>query len=211
MRAIGFSRQKAGYARDLAGALNDGFDLGTLSVLTDDEVRFALTQHRGIGRWTADIYLVTWRPLRPDIWPRGDLALRTAAAELTGEGRPSDIELADGAQMDGGRIAPSPPGSCGTTTCRAAASPSTSERACSAYLGVVDHAVSLGVLRSEDEVAIQVLVDLLDGLALVRAPRISSIMRRCRTISSAWIRMSSDCPCIPPCGWCSSTRACARA
>ena len=35
-------------------------------------------------------------------------------------------------------------------------------------------------------------------------------MRRCRTISSAWIRMSSDCPCIPPCGWCSRTRACAQ-
>ena len=97
MRAIGFSRQKAGYARDLAGALNGGFDLGTLSVLTDDEVRVALTQHRGIGRWTADIYL-TMCLLRPDIWPRGDLALRTAAAELTGEVKPSDIELAERAE-----------------------------------------------------------------------------------------------------------------
>ena len=96
MRAIGFSRQKAGYARDLAGALNDGFDLRTLSVLTDDEVRVALTQHRGIGRWTADIYL-TMCLLRPDIWPRGDLALRTAATELTGE-KPSDIELAERAE-----------------------------------------------------------------------------------------------------------------
>ena len=97
MRAIGFSRQKAGYVRDLARALDDGFDLGTLSVLTDDEVRVALTQHRGIGRWTADIYL-TMCLLRPDIWPRGDLALRTAAAELTGEVRPSDIELAERAE-----------------------------------------------------------------------------------------------------------------
>ena len=97
MRAIGFSRQKAGYVRDLARALDDGFDLGTLSVLTDDEVRVALTQHRGIGRWTADIYL-TMCLLRPDIWPRGDLALRTAAAELTGEVKPSDIELAERAE-----------------------------------------------------------------------------------------------------------------
>ena len=97
MRAIGFSRQKTGYAQDLARALDDGFDLGTLSVLTDDEVRVALTQHRGIGRWTADIYL-TMCLLRPDIWPRGDLALRTAAAELTGEVRPSDIELAERAE-----------------------------------------------------------------------------------------------------------------
>ena len=97
MRAIGFSRQKASYVRDLARALDDGFDLGTLSVLTDDEVRVALTQHRGIGRWTADIYL-TMCLLRPDIWPRGDLALRTAAAELTGEVKPSDIELAERAE-----------------------------------------------------------------------------------------------------------------
>ena len=88
---------EGGLRRDLARALNDGFDLGTLSVLTDDEVRFALTQHRGIGRWTADIYL-TMCLLRPDIWPRGDLALRTAAAELTGEVRPSDIELAERAE-----------------------------------------------------------------------------------------------------------------
>ena len=93
MRAVGFSRQKTGYARDLARALDDGFDLTTLSALSDDEVRVALTQHRGIGRWTADIYL-TMCLLRPDIWPRGDLALRTAAAELFGSVKPSDSELA---------------------------------------------------------------------------------------------------------------------
>ena len=97
MRAVGFSRQKTGYARDLALALNDGFDLAALTTLTDDEVRVALTQHRGIGRWTADIYL-TMCLLRPDIWPRGDLALRTAAAELTGSPKPSDTELADRAE-----------------------------------------------------------------------------------------------------------------
>jgi DNA-3-methyladenine glycosylase II len=97
MRAVGFSRQKAGYARDLAHALDGGFDLATLSALTDDEVRVALTQHRGIGRWTADIYL-TMCLLRPDVWPRGDLALRTAAAELTGSAKPSDIELAERAE-----------------------------------------------------------------------------------------------------------------
>jgi DNA-3-methyladenine glycosylase II len=97
MRAIGFSRQKTGYARDLALALNDGFDLAALKALSDDEVRLALTQHRGIGRWTADIYL-TMCLLRPDIWPRGDLALRTAAAELTGSPRPSDDELAERAE-----------------------------------------------------------------------------------------------------------------
>jgi len=97
LRAVGFSRQKASYARDLAGAMLDGFDLETLSALPDDDVRTALTQHRGIGRWTADIYL-TMCLLRPDVWPRGDLALRTAAAELAGSARPSDDELAKTAE-----------------------------------------------------------------------------------------------------------------
>jgi DNA-3-methyladenine glycosylase II len=97
MRAVGFSRQKAGYARDLAGAMLDGFDLAALSILPDDDVRAALTQHRGIGRWTADIYL-TMCLLRPDVWPLGDLALRTSSAELADSGKASDHELAKTAE-----------------------------------------------------------------------------------------------------------------
>jgi len=97
LRAIGFSRQKAGYARDLATAMLDGFDLGALTTLPDDDVRDALMQHRGIGRWTSDIYLVMCL-LRPDAWPRGDLALRTAAAEVAGSARPTDAELAETAE-----------------------------------------------------------------------------------------------------------------
>jgi DNA-3-methyladenine glycosylase II len=81
LRAIGFSRQKAGYARDLATAVTDGFDLGGLTRLTDDDVRAALQTHRGIGRWTSDIYL-TMCLLRPDVWPHGDLALATSAREV---------------------------------------------------------------------------------------------------------------------------------
>jgi DNA-3-methyladenine glycosylase II len=81
LRAIGFSWQKAGYARELAIAMLDGFSLDTLPSLSDDDVRAALTQHRGIGRWTADIYL-TMCLRRPDVWPRGDLALATAAVEI---------------------------------------------------------------------------------------------------------------------------------
>jgi DNA-3-methyladenine glycosylase II len=83
LRAIGFSRQKAGYARDLAIALMDGFDLETLERLTDDEVRRSLMGLRGIGRWTADVYL-TMCLLRPDVWPHGDQALATGAMELLG-------------------------------------------------------------------------------------------------------------------------------
>jgi DNA-3-methyladenine glycosylase II len=81
LRAIGFSRQKAGYARDLAGALADGFDLDGLATLADDDVRSSLMRLRGIGRWTADIYLIMCLR-RPDVWPHGDQALATAAREL---------------------------------------------------------------------------------------------------------------------------------
>lgn len=81
LRAIGFSRQKAGYARDLAAAIADGFDLQGLAGLPDEEVRSSLMRLRGIGRWTADIYLIMCLR-RPDVWPHGDQALATAALEL---------------------------------------------------------------------------------------------------------------------------------
>ena len=81
LRAIGFSRQKAGYARDLAAALADGFDLQGLADLPDEDVRSSLMRLRGIGRWTADIYLIMCLR-RPDVWPHGDQALATAALEL---------------------------------------------------------------------------------------------------------------------------------
>jgi DNA-3-methyladenine glycosylase II len=89
LRAIGFSRQKTGYARGLATALVDGFDLSSLGRRSDDEVRAELMRHPGIGRWTADVYL-TMCLLRPDVWPHGDQALRTAATEvLELEARPT--------------------------------------------------------------------------------------------------------------------------
>jgi len=81
LREIGFSRQKAGYARDLAVALIDGFDLTALEHESDDEVRRSLSGLRGIGRWTSDVYL-TMCLLRPDVWPHGDQALATGAMEL---------------------------------------------------------------------------------------------------------------------------------
>jgi DNA-3-methyladenine glycosylase II len=93
LREIGFSRQKAGYARDLALALTDGFDLAALERLADDEVRSSLMRLRGIGRWTADVYL-TMCLLRPDVWPHGDQALATGAMELLGlPARPTFDEL----------------------------------------------------------------------------------------------------------------------
>lgn len=83
LHEIGFSRQKAGYARDLALALTDGFDLAALERLPDDEVRRSLMRLRGVGRWTADVYLIMCL-LRADVWPHGDQALATGAMELLG-------------------------------------------------------------------------------------------------------------------------------
>ncbi len=96
LRAIGFSRQKTRYGRELARAVLSGsLDLDGLGRLDDDAVRAALMQVVGIGRWTADIYLLE-ALLRPDIWPTGDLALAVAAQralELPGALKP--IELAE--------------------------------------------------------------------------------------------------------------------
>jgi DNA-3-methyladenine glycosylase II len=98
LRAIGFSRQKAGYARDLATALLDGFDLDALTSLSDDAVRAELVRHHGIGRWTADVYL-TMCLLRPDVWPHGDQALATAAMEVADlPQRPTFMQLGEMAE-----------------------------------------------------------------------------------------------------------------
>ncbi len=84
LRRIGFSRPKAAYARGLAEAIDAGaLDLDALAAAPDDEVRRALLRVRGIGRWTADVYLL-FALRRPDAWPSGDLALAIAVQELWG-------------------------------------------------------------------------------------------------------------------------------
>lgn len=84
LRAAGFSRRKTGYARDLAQAVGSGaLDLEGLTEQADEEVRRALIAIRGIGRWTADVYLLSCLR-RPDVWPVGDLALARAVGEVKG-------------------------------------------------------------------------------------------------------------------------------
>jgi len=79
---IGFSRQKTLYTRLLAESLARGyFDLRHLHDLQDDAARKMLTAFKGIGNWTADIYLLS-ALRRPDMWPTGDLALATAVQEV---------------------------------------------------------------------------------------------------------------------------------
>ena len=84
LREFGFSRQKAGYARGVADAIiTGGLDVVALDGAPDDEVRRALLGLRGVGRWTADVYLL-FALRRADAWPSGDLALAKAVQELYG-------------------------------------------------------------------------------------------------------------------------------
>ena len=75
LRAAGISPQKLGYIRDLCARTLDGsLALETLPELSDDEVIAALTSVKGIGRWTAEMFLM-FRLHRPDVLPVGDLGI----------------------------------------------------------------------------------------------------------------------------------------
>lgn len=81
LRACGLSRQKQGYARSLS-ELVASEELDLMSLPQDDEKAIAeLTRIKGIGRWSAEIYLL-FAEGRPDIWPAGDLAVRAGLAKI---------------------------------------------------------------------------------------------------------------------------------
>ena len=93
LRAAGLSRQKAGYSRSLAElALSGELDLAALPA--DDEEAIAhLTRIKGIGRWSAEIYLL-FAEGRADAFPAGDLAVQVGLGRLLGhEERPSEKRL----------------------------------------------------------------------------------------------------------------------
>jgi DNA-3-methyladenine glycosylase II len=92
LRACGLSRQKQGYARSLCELVVSGaLDLDNLPA--DDEAAIAeLVRIKGIGRWSAEIYLL-FAEGRPDIWPAGDLAVQAGLHKLLGlDARPSEKE-----------------------------------------------------------------------------------------------------------------------
>ena len=93
LRTAGLSRQKIGYVRSLAQLVVDGvLDLHNLA--TDDEAAIAsLTLIKGIGRWSAEIYLL-FAEGRRDIWPAGDLAVQEDIGRLLGHAeRPSEKQV----------------------------------------------------------------------------------------------------------------------
>jgi len=90
LRSAGLSRHKLGYARSLADEVTSGrLDLANLPE-DDEEAIAALVRVKGIGRWSAEIYLL-FAEGRTDIWPAGDLAIQIEIGRILGhETRPSE-------------------------------------------------------------------------------------------------------------------------
>lgn len=94
LRSLGVTRQKSAYLIDLSAAIVNGqLSFTKLARMSDDDARLTLTRIKGIGLWSADVYLLM-AMRRADIWPAGDLALAVAMKELKGlAARPEPIEL----------------------------------------------------------------------------------------------------------------------
>jgi DNA-3-methyladenine glycosylase II len=89
LRAVGLSRRKIEYGRGIAKEMQTGrLDAEALATASDDEVVAVLTALRGLGRWSADIYML-FALRRADVWPAEDLAIQEALRRLKGlEERP---------------------------------------------------------------------------------------------------------------------------
>ena len=75
LRGVGLSAQKAGYLRDLCRCIEEGvLPIGALDRMDDEAVIETLTQVKGVGRWTAEMFLI-FRLQRPDVLPVGDLGI----------------------------------------------------------------------------------------------------------------------------------------
>ena len=108
LRACGLSRQKQGYARSLCELVTGG-EIDFDDLPSDDEDAIAqLVRIKGIGRWTAEIYLL-FAEGRPDIWPAGDLAVQAGIGRILGlDERPSEKatrELAESWRPHRGAVA----------------------------------------------------------------------------------------------------------
>ncbi|MGH9904700.1 MAG: DNA-3-methyladenine glycosylase family protein [Pyrinomonadaceae bacterium] len=82
LKSLGLTRQKTSYCLHLAECVTvTRLNLSSLARMSDEDVKIALTQIKGIGPWSADIYLLM-ALRRPDIWPVSDLALTTAVTKV---------------------------------------------------------------------------------------------------------------------------------
>jgi DNA-3-methyladenine glycosylase II len=89
LRACGLSRQKQGYLRSLCELVEGGLDFENLPA-DDEEAIAELVRIKGVGRWSAEIYLL-FAEGRPDIWPAGDLAVMAGLGRILGlEERPDE-------------------------------------------------------------------------------------------------------------------------
>ena len=101
------------YLRDLAAHVRDGaLNFRRFARMEDEKIIEDLLRVKGIGRWTAEIFLM-FNLRRPDVMPGGDLGLRNALAKAYGlENRPLPRSCSS-SPNDGDRIALPPPGTCG--------------------------------------------------------------------------------------------------
>jgi DNA-3-methyladenine glycosylase II len=93
LRAAGLSRQKASYARSLAEEVVSGrLDFARLPA-DDEEAIAELVRVKGIGRWTAEVYLL-FAEGRTDVWPAGDLAVQIETGRIMGlDGKPTEKRI----------------------------------------------------------------------------------------------------------------------
>lgn len=94
IRALGFSRQKIAYGLGLADAVTSGrLDLAAITAMPDEDAIAALSALKGIGRWSAEVYLL-FALGRADVWPAQDLALQVAAQRIKGlDARPTPKQM----------------------------------------------------------------------------------------------------------------------
>ena len=84
LRSLGVTRQKAAYLIHLSSALAEGtLNLAQLNRMSDADAKLELMRIKGIGSWSADVYLLM-AMRRADVWPAGDLALAVAIKDLKG-------------------------------------------------------------------------------------------------------------------------------
>ncbi len=93
LRTAGLSKQKIAYVRSLCATVSDGtLDIAALPGLTDEEIVASITAVKGLGVWSAHMYMLSSLG-RPDVWPVGDLAVRVGVGRIIGlEERPTEKE-----------------------------------------------------------------------------------------------------------------------